>query len=104
MLRAPQPRREGHRLVGQVLYRDPFGNLITNIPAGWQEAVGSAPMLDSPAADVPVRLVATYGEGEPGETLLLAGSSGTLEIAVRNGRASDILALGPGRPVTIRWT
>jgi S-adenosylmethionine hydrolase len=89
-------------LTGQVLYQDRFGNLITNIPAGWME--GRAPAIERPSGEVPARWAATYADGGPGEVMLLSGSHGTLEIAVRNGRASDLLALAPGGPVTIRIT
>jgi S-adenosylmethionine hydrolase len=49
-----------------------------------------------------VRVVVTYGQGKPGEILALFGSSGRLEIAVREGSASRQLGLVRGDPVSAR--
>jgi S-adenosylmethionine hydrolase len=87
------PRREGAELVGQVIHVDRFGNLTTNIPkeavAGW----GKGWRVRAGAQEL-TRLGRTYAEAEPGSLLLLVGSAGLLEIAVRGGSASRRLGLG----------
>ena len=45
----------------------------------------------------------TYAEGTPGEPLAIVGSDGHLEIAVREGSATQSLRLRPGDRVVVRW-
>jgi S-adenosylmethionine hydrolase len=96
------PTREGGVLRGQVRYRDPFGNIITNIPAGWLDDLVGPLVIESAGGREAVRRVITYGDGARGDLLILAGSDGTVEIAVRCGRAADLLGLGPGDLVLVR--
>jgi S-adenosylmethionine hydrolase len=51
---------------------------------------------------IPVR--GTYAEAERGEVLALTGSTGYLEIAVRDGSAVEILGLEPGSQVVYDGT
>jgi S-adenosylmethionine hydrolase len=85
---------------GEVICTDHFGNLITTFEASmiadsndWRITVASAP---------PLRIVRTYGEAEPGQPLAYPGSSGMIEIAIRNGNASKGLGVGEGDAVEIR--
>lgn len=109
--------RSPHELVGEVLYLDRFGNAVTNI--GVLEWAGrdlqltpafarseDAPIVLAGAAAVACRehllpLHRTYGEVSPGASLALVGSSGLLEIAVREDSAGVRLGLGPGDPVVL---
>ncbi|MDR7418784.1 MAG: SAM-dependent chlorinase/fluorinase [Armatimonadota bacterium] len=86
---------------GRVLYCDAFGNAVTNIPGTWLRALPGTVRLHGPAGDVLVRQVRAYGEGRPGEPLVLVGSSGTLEIAINTARAADVLGLTAGQEITI---
>jgi len=95
----PVPVRTAGALEGQCLAADPFGNLATSIRR--------SDLADSEVAAVTiggrsVRLVGTFGDAEPGELVALWGSSGRLEIAVREGSASRVLGLGRGAPVRAR--
>jgi S-adenosylmethionine hydrolase len=78
---------------GEVLHIDHFGNAITNLPGVDRGRVHVA------GTSVPV--VRTYGEGQPGQAIALCGSTGRLEVAVRDGNAAAELSLSPGDPV--RW-
>jgi S-adenosylmethionine hydrolase len=54
--------------------------------------------------DVEGRIIAlshTYGEVEPGEPVALVGSSGLVEIAVRDGSAATQLGLRRGSAVVL---
>jgi S-adenosyl-L-methionine hydrolase (adenosine-forming) len=94
----PQPQRlPGGRLRAQVIYVDRFGNLVTNV----------GPL--SGGGDVRVRIGGTallvrrtYANVEPGELVALIGSSGYLEIAVRDGSAAERLGMDVGAPVEIQ--
>jgi len=103
--------------AGEVLYLDHFGNAITNLGLlAWQgDGLTLTPLF---AADCATRRLAlpatldvggqtlplrrTYGEAAPSEPLALIGSSGLLEVAVRDGSAGRQLALEPGVAVTLR--
>ncbi|HEX7123563.1 MAG TPA: SAM-dependent chlorinase/fluorinase [Gemmatimonadaceae bacterium] len=92
VLRTPEPVREGDGVLrGEVISVDRFGNLVTNfiaVRAGVVEIAGKA---------IPLRR--TYGDVQPGELVAMVGSSGLLEIAVRDGSAAQTLGLGRGTPV-----
>lgn len=87
-----QPASDGDN--GVVLYLDSFGNAITNLPG---RAHGSL-VFEGHVAPV----VATYGAGPEGPPIALTGSTGQLEIAVRNGNAARMYGLRPGTPVSWR--
>lgn len=78
-------------IVGQVLYADQFGNLITNI----SDVCGGVARIRQHA--LPVRV--TYASGESGQLLALISSEGELEIAVRDGSAAARLGVTPGEAV-----
>jgi len=44
----------------------------------------------------------TYTDAAPGEPIAVTGSSGCLEIAVRDGSAARVFGAGVGSPVTVR--
>ncbi len=90
------PTPEGS-LAGVVIHVDRFGNLLTNIPAGRLPPRARARV--GPMPPQPIRR--TYAEVAPGHPLALVGSHGYLEIAVREGSASEVLGVGRGAPVTV---
>jgi S-adenosylmethionine hydrolase len=100
----PPPRREKHGAQGEVLHVDRFGNLITNIPSAWVPdgttrlgvRIGS---VGRPA----VPWVASYEALGPGKLGTLGSSFGLVEVALREGRASDRLDAGVGTPVVLSW-
>jgi len=99
-LHIPRPRREGSALVGQVLYHDHFGNLITNIRAGDLTPYG--PKIEVWVGTYRMRsLAGTYEEAAIGEAIALVGSSGHLEVAVSQGNAAAHLGVGKGERVRI---
>lgn len=83
---------------GTILHIDHFGNATTTIPAE---------VLDDEVREVRVGgrsvggLRKTYGDVAPGEALALIGSSGLLEIAVREGSAREVLGLRVGDRVEV---
>lgn len=93
-LGVPEPRREGAAIVGQVVYVDRFGSLVTNIPG---ERVDPRGTVRVGPHDLALR--ATFGDAPVGEPLALIGSGGVLEIAVRDGRADAVLGLSRGAAV-----
>lgn len=83
------PAPDGNK--GEVLYLDAFGNAVTNLPG---RAAGRLSFGTSSA-----RVVRTYGEGPEGDPIALTGSTGRLEIALRNGNAAERWRIRPGDQV-----
>jgi S-adenosyl-L-methionine hydrolase (adenosine-forming) len=93
------PRDDPQGLLGEVIFRDAFGNLITNVhssrlgsdgPRSWLIEIGGTRIDD---------FCCTYGDRAPGSLVALAGSTGWIEIAVVNGDAARSLSAGPGTTV-----
>ncbi|MEP7200235.1 MAG: SAM-dependent chlorinase/fluorinase, partial [Chloroflexota bacterium] len=95
-LPSPKDTRDG--AVGEVIHIDRFGNCITNIRA-WRVADGQPVIAIAGRRIVGVRQ--TYAEVERGELLALIGSSGYLEIAVREGNAAQTLGVNVGDEVRV---
>lgn len=96
-LELPEPRETRAGLVGEVVWVDRFGNLITNIP-GDRFKEGAAVRLGRRWIG---KVVKTYSAVKPGELAALVGSSGTLEIAVRDGDAHGATGAAVGAPVLV---
>jgi S-adenosyl-L-methionine hydrolase (adenosine-forming) len=99
----PTPNRSARAIVGEIIFVDHFGNLISNI-AG--HALTSLP----PTARVVVsdgivaRKVRTYADAQTGDLISLVSSSGLLEVAVVQGNAATKLGLQVGASLRIEWT
>lgn len=93
--RTPEPIRGATGdLQGEVIAIDRFGNAITNISAMYSGVVHVNGM------EMPVRRA--YAELELGQAGAITGSSGLIEIAIREGRAADQLRLVRGARVLLR--
>ena len=82
----PTVRAVAGAVAGAVLHVDRFGNLVTSIRAEALGEVGGNPRIRLGGRSLP--LVGTYGDLEEGQAGALVGSSGRLEIAVREGSAA----------------
>jgi S-adenosyl-L-methionine hydrolase (adenosine-forming) len=93
--RTPEPHRLADgRIEGLVISVDRFGNAITNLVRlrdGVVEANG-----------VMLALRRTYSDVEPGTAIAIVGSSGLIELAVREGNAARELQLTRGSSVVFR--
>jgi hypothetical protein len=99
-LPVPRPAPDG-RLVGQVIYVDRYGNLISNISAALLERTfGRGPRVSVACAGKevgPLRL--TYAHVRQGQVLALVNSMSLVEVAVNGGRADEALSAGVGSEV-----
>lgn len=91
----PVPIDGGFRAT--VLHVDRFGNVVTNLAAR-EMPVDLVAWYGAPRG---ARRVATYSEAGAGEVVVLAGSSGLLELAVHLDSAAEIANLGRGDTVDI---
>ncbi len=85
-LRAQEP--------GTIVHVDRFGTLVTNLPGAGDETE-----LHLGSRAIPVRR--TFADVPVGELVAYVGSGGTLEIAVRNGRANVVLQMKRGDRIPV---
>jgi len=95
----PEPEMEGDTLRGQVVHVDRFGNLMTNLrtehlPFPPEEA-------EVRIGGIAMRIYPSYSFAPCGTPLALFGSSGRLEVAVRDGSAREVLGVGEGEKVVV---
>jgi S-adenosylmethionine hydrolase len=92
--RTPEATRRGDGAVlGVVIAIDRFGNAVTNLMArrGGIVSVGERRLALSRA----------YADADPGTPVALVGSSGLVEIALREGNAAATLGLARGSAVVL---
>ena len=93
--RTPEPaRREDGTISGVVITVDRFGNAVTNLMS-WRGGI-----IEVNGRRLP--LARTYADVATGEVVALVGSSGLVEIAVREGNAAAKLGLERGAAVVLR--
>lgn len=97
----PEARDLAGAIAGAVVHVDRFGNLVTSIRPVSIERLRAMTVR---IAGRPVEVVTTYGELAPGRAGALVGSSGRLEIAVREGSAATLLRARRGTRVTLSPT
>ena len=94
----PVPWYQGKSVIGEVLYVDHFGNLVTNLT---EDLVPGYAVLEVEDFEIgPLRR--TFGDVPTGELLAYIGSGNTVEIAVRDGSASRRLGIGVGGRIRVR--
>src|SRR5262249_48374141 len=98
-LRNFEPTADEQGFVGEVIFRDTFGNLITNVNTDRLTNLPSGSWLIEIAGERVEGIVRTYGERPTGTLIALIGSSGWVEIAVVNGDAARQLTAGAGTTV-----
>ena len=93
-----EPHHEGKSVVGQVVYVDRFGTLVTNLTP---ELVPPYAVIEVEGLEVgPLRR--TYGDVPTGGLVAYLGSGGQVEIAVRDGSAARRLGMGVGGRIRAR--
>jgi len=101
-LPALEPRCEEQGVLGEVIFRDSFGNLITNVPG----TLVTETSLDSWEVEIAGQIIhgltTTYGLHPPGTLVSLVGSTGRIEVSLVNGDAARHLNVGPGTTVWFR--
>ncbi len=97
-----EPNAHDQDFVGEVIFRDAFGNLITNVNA---DHLGDVPR-DSWTVEIAGEriqgIVRTYSDRPTGTLIALVGSSGWVEVAAVNGDAARQLTAGAGTTVWLR--
>ena len=101
----PLPNVEGLTVSGEAWWVDHFGNVQTNIGPDELAAVGLVPgtminlMIGAIIHAIP--WVGTYADVGQGEPLIHVDSAGLIAVAVREGRADELLHMSNGVMVTM---
>lgn len=91
----PAARHDHLTVIGEVIYVDRFGTLVTNIPGEAVQPGARVRIEDSEAGS----LRRTFRDVARGALVAFVGSGGTVEIAVRDGSAARMLGVGVGAEV-----
>ncbi len=103
-LKIPEPIITGDKEAeGEIIHIDRFGNLVTNLSHTLLASLSAAGAVQAEVRGRPVRrLLSTYSEAEAGELFCLTGSSGFMEISVRNKSARDATGAAKGDRVRLK--
>lgn len=92
------PVHHGDRVRGSVTHIDRFGNIVTDIPG---RSLAPTALIEI-GGEVISGVRSTYASVEAGQILALIGSTGMLEISVRDGHAAERLGAERGDTVHAR--
>jgi S-adenosylmethionine hydrolase len=100
-----EPKRGAAGFVGEVVYVDHFGNLITNLTLTHVNAIRSTAPTEVPALQIAGHrvhgLVASYAEGSKVKPSALINSNGAIEVFIKEGSAAQRLQVGRGVEITL---
>jgi S-adenosylmethionine hydrolase len=89
-------------VVGEVIAADRFGNLLTTLTVEALERVGPIEALRVSVAGREIGApVSSYSMGRDAAPSAIIGSTGRLEVFVRNGDARARFGIEPGTPVRV---
>lgn len=94
----PAPRVSADMIEGEVLLVDHYGNLFSNIGS---KLIVNYEIMSVCFGALELPWKRTYRDAQPGECVALLNAFGVIEAACVEGRASDVLQLGPGAPVRV---
>ena len=100
-LEPPLVRRLGDRVEGTVTHVDSFGNLITSLAAAVVPPEARVELLGSEGTFKPA-FGTTFADVAPGSLVAYIGSSGYLEIGLRDGAAAELTGAARGSTVRLR--
>lgn len=95
-----EPRREPGVLSGKVVHVDRYGNLITDIPAGWLPDRDCRAEI---AGHQVLHRVSHYAEIPEGEPAMIPGSLGTVELSLNGDDLARRWIVERGTSVRISW-
>ena len=103
--RISTPKWDGGALVGEIVYVDRFGNLISNLTPHhvkeMREVAKRSNALIAIAGHRIQRLVGNYAEGSSTEPSALINSNGAIEVFIKEGNAAQWLKIGRGAEIIL---
>jgi S-adenosylmethionine hydrolase len=106
-LELPGPRvQAGEELVGEVIYQDRFGNLITNITEAWVIEIWGPPPWPGIEVHIDTSVIrgldSHYAQRSPQELGIIINSWGLFEVFANGSSAAQKTGAVEGRPVRMR--
>jgi len=102
MLKDLEPRISGEMIKAKVVYLDHFGNLVCNISKDlFTKLVADKSFSIAVGGRVIQKLSLSYAEAQDGEILALFGSSGWLEISMKNSNCQRELNVKKGAEIDV---
>lgn len=92
----PQPRMTARTIIGEIVYIDRFGNLISNISRAQIEAGKTGRPEIRVGEHLVGSMVANYSEGKADVLHALINSNGMLELFLKERPASECLKISVG--------
>jgi S-adenosyl-L-methionine hydrolase (adenosine-forming) len=95
-----------NKIIGKVIFIDNYENVFINIKHALFKRVGKGRDFEISfrlPGEVITYIHQSYADAAPGEWLALFGSTGFLEIAINQGKASSLLGLQINESVTIEF-
>jgi S-adenosyl-L-methionine hydrolase (adenosine-forming) len=103
-LPASPPRREPGRISGRVIHVDRYGNLVTDVPAGWlPPGPCRARIAGKTEGNSTSRRASHYAEIPAGEAAMIPGSLGTVELSLNGEDLARVWQVARGAEVDITW-
>lgn len=100
-----KPRWESGKLLGEIVYLDRFGNLISNITAAQLKELEAVTKRPNPlirmAGHLIRGLVGSYSEGSPEAPCALINSNGYVEVFLKQADVAQLLKIRRGEQLTI---
>jgi S-adenosylmethionine hydrolase len=99
------PKWEAMALVGEIVYVDRFGNLISNLTPHHVEEIQD--VTKRPNRQIRIAghtidgLVGSYAEGSRVELSVLINSNGAIEVFINEGNAAQWLKMGRGAEIIL---
>lgn len=104
-LPVPRPEVTDKAVIGQVIWIDSFGNLVTNVSHEILELLEGQDSVVIHAGGAEIdRLNRSYAESAVSEVLAIIGSFNRLEISINQGNAAQVLGLKRGDRIAICMT
>ena len=94
------------KIIGKVIFIDNYENVFINIDQKLFRSVGKSRAFEISfrlPGEVITHIHQSYADVAPGEWVALFGSTGFLEIAINQGKASSLLGLQVNDSVTIEY-
>ena len=99
----PKPQFTDDKMIGEIIYIDRFGNLITNISMELIEKFANDKKIAIKVGNKTIcQISRSYADVSVGKLLAIFNSFGKLEIALNSASASKILSVQKGDPVIIQ--
>lgn len=103
MISLPKPLIRNNQIIGEIIYVDRFGNLVTNIEKKILKRKKSHFCINIKGRKI-YKINNSYAESKKGKLLAIWGSRDLLELAVNQGSASRELKIKKGERVHIEFS